>query len=72
MDSELAMVLRNMILCGAIVSSVSFVQELSELAVLPLRKLLHLFQTCSQALKDRMRKRRTSDFWEIDMTKFEP
>jgi hypothetical protein len=72
MEMELAMGLRNMLLCGAIVTSVSIVREVPEAVARPFRKFLSFIRNCSLAIRDFVRKKSSSDFWEIDMTKFEP
>lgn len=72
METELAMGLRNVLLCSAIISSVSFVHELPEPVVLLFREFLLFLRNCSRSLRDLVREKRSSDFWEIDMTKFEP
>lgn len=72
MDLDVVLGFRNLLLCGAIVSSVSLAPDAAHRLSLRIRNLASSIPAWFRSLRDTLREKNRSGFWEIDMTKFEP
>lgn len=72
MDMDLVMTFRNCILVGTVATTVSCVPDVASRITQPLLRIRCWIKGCRQFFRTRLLEKRTSAFWEIDMTKFEP
>ena len=72
MDIDLVMGFRNLFLCGVVVTSASLAPQTAARLVRRIRSLCSVVPAWFRYLHGLIRDKSRSQFWEIDMTKFEP